>query len=136
MEVADTAKTSADAKADYHDKDTCSSAARFERLVRVLEDAAEAFRAGSTREREQAFSDGLAAVTDLYRALDGGRSDVTATHLDRVYDATLRALSDAYAGDLTPLTAAITMARCIRSVLAPATAKSPALADDVERRAA
>ncbi|MBX3259568.1 MAG: hypothetical protein KIS78_12610 [Labilithrix sp.] len=137
MEVADIAETSADAESTYHDANTSSSAARFAHLVRVLEDAAATFRSGAPREREAAFAEGLAAVTALYRGLDGGRPDVTAAHLDRIYDATLRALGEAYAGDLTPLVAATAMARCIHSALAPPTAAArPSRPDDLERRAA
>lgn len=78
-----------------------------------------AFRSESVARREQALADGLSAIAALYGGLDAGSPEVS-THLEAVYDACLRALGDAYGGDLDALTAAVAMARAIRAALRPA----------------
>ena len=109
------------ARADEIGRDD-DEAGRIERLIEVLEAADGAFRSGSTSAREHALADALSAIGALYGFLDDTRSPETSAHLAAVYDASLRALGDAYGGDVEALTASVTMARAIRSALRPAPA--------------
>ena len=86
---------------------------RIELLIDVLEAADGAFRSGSAAARDDALAHALSAIGELYGFLDVARSPETATHLASVYDACLRALGDAYGGDVEALTASVTMARAI-----------------------
>ena len=90
---------------------------RFDHLVQILEKADRAFGSASPEVREEGLSQGLSAIAALYGSIDPRGSRATAAHLERVYDASLRALSDAYRGDPHALAAATTMARCIRSAV-------------------
>jgi len=93
--------------------------AHIEQLIHLLEAADAAFRNGSGDDREQALFDGLSAIGELYGVVQVGRSPETAGHLEAVFDACIRALGDAYGGDVEALAAAVTMARAIRTALRP-----------------
>ena len=92
----------------------------IEQLIHTLESADTAFRAGSSGdEREEVLSDALTAIGELYGLLEVGRSPVASAHLEAVFDACLRALGDAYGGDVEALSAAVSLVRAIRTALRP-----------------
>ncbi len=115
-------------EANSADRDSKRPVPHLDELIATLEAADAAFRTGSEVTREQTLSDGLAAISALYGCLDVERSPETSAHLEAVYDACLRALGDAYGGDVEALPAAATMARAIRTALAPSSVgRSPKL---------
>ncbi len=128
--AADTVETdenAAAASADDVGRDG-GEAGRIEQLIEVLEVANSAFRSGCATAREHALADALSAIGALYGFLDVTRSPETSAHLAAVYDASLRAVGDAYGGDVEALTASVTMARAIRSALRPTVPSADAAA--------
>jgi len=113
-------ETAETARGDVSGRDSAVLLAHIEQLIHLLESADTAFRAGSTGEdREQVLSDALTTIGELYGILEVGRSPVASAHLEAVFDTCLRALGDAYGGDVEALSAAVTLVRAIRTALRP-----------------
>ena len=109
-------------RGDTFDRDNAALLllAHIEQLIHTLEAADAAFRNGISGDgREQALFDGLSAIGELYGVVRVGRSPETAGHLEAVFDACIRALGDAYGGEVEALAAAVTMVRAIRTALRP-----------------
>ncbi|MBX3209844.1 MAG: hypothetical protein KF764_32730 [Labilithrix sp.] len=94
----------------------------FERLARLeamLERSIAACQAGSEREIEGTLMQGVAMVAHLFGAADPAMTPDIRRRMAEAYDACLRGLSDACAGDIERLPLALGSVRAVRIALEP-----------------
>lgn len=84
-------------------------------LVATLDHADAVFRLCPRSLHESALVDALAVLGNLYVATDDGAPEVNA-HLNATYDACIRALGQAFGGDLDRLTEVTNRVRAIASM--------------------
>ena len=93
--------------------------ARLVRLEQALETSIAACRKGSELVQETALAQAVAVVAHLFGAADRRISRSVQSAMADAYDACLRGLSGAWAGDPSSLVLALAAVRSIRVSLAP-----------------